>query len=120
MKIKIAIVAGLLCAAGVAGAADPEEVVNPAGALEDAAKDAAIEKGKETMGLPDDASLDKAEDTKEAVEGARETAADPDAAMEGLKGQASETAIEKGKDAIPTPKVPELPEMPGASGRSSE
>jgi hypothetical protein len=108
MKIKIAIVAGLLCAAGVAGAADPNDVVDPAGALEDAAKDAAIEKGKETMGLPDDA-LDKAEETKEAVEGAEETAADPDGATEGLKDQATETATEKAKDAIPTRKVPKLP-----------
>ncbi|MGH8582776.1 MAG: hypothetical protein ACREWG_08275 [Gammaproteobacteria bacterium] len=108
MKIKIAIVAGLLCAAGVAAAADPEEVVNPAGVLEDAAKDAAIEKGKEAMGLPDD-TLDKAKETEEAVEGAQETAADPDAAVEGLKDQATDTAIEKAKDAIPTPKVPKLP-----------
>ncbi|MGQ0591580.1 MAG: hypothetical protein ACT4QB_02740 [Gammaproteobacteria bacterium] len=108
MKIKTAIVAGLLCAAGVAGAADPMEVVDPAGALEDAAKDAAIEKGKETTGLPDDA-LDKAEETREAVEDAQETAADPDAAMEELKNQATETAIEKAKGAIPTPKVPTLP-----------
>jgi len=108
MKIKIAIVAGLLCAAGVAWAADPEEIVNPAGAVEDAAKDAAIEKGKETMGLPDD-TLDKAEESKEAVEGAQETAADPDAAMEGWKDQATETATEKAKDAILAPKVPELP-----------
>lgn len=107
MKIKIAIVAGLLCAAGVAGAADPNDVVDPAGALEDAAKDAAIEKGKDTMGLPDD-TLDKAEETKEAVEGAQETAADPDGATEGLKDQATETATKKAKDAIPTPKVPKL------------
>lgn len=108
MKIKTAIVVGLLCAAGVAGAADPEAVVDPAGALEDAAQDAAIEKGKETMGLPEGA-LEKAEETKGAVEEAQETAADPDAAMEGLKDQATETAIEKAKGAIPTPTVPTLP-----------
>ncbi|MGH2398138.1 MAG: hypothetical protein ACRDFW_14430 [bacterium] len=76
--------------------------------MEDAAKDAAIEKGKDTMGLPDD-TLDKAKETKGAVEGAQETAADPDAAMEGLKNQATDTAIEKAKGAIPTPTVPEVP-----------
>ncbi|MGH8480627.1 MAG: hypothetical protein ACREXK_13935 [Gammaproteobacteria bacterium] len=108
MKIKTAIVAGLLCATGVAGAVDPQEVVDPAGALEGAAKDAVIEKATGTTGLPDDA-LDKAKDTREAVEGAQETAADPDAAMERLKGQATDTAIEKAKGAIPTPTVPEVP-----------
>ena len=108
MKIKTAIVVGLLCAAGVARAADPKEVVDPAGALEGAAKDAVIEEGKETIRLPDDA-LGKAKGTKEAVEEAQETAADPSAAMEEMENQAPETAIEKAKDAIPTPKVPQLP-----------
>ncbi len=113
MKIKMAVVAGLLCAAGVAGAADPEAIVDPAvvpleDAAKDAVKDAMIEKGKQSMGLPDDA-LDKAAETTEALEEAKETAADPDAAMEGLKNKATETVIEKATDAIPTPKVPSLP-----------
>ena len=106
MKIKTAIVVGLLCAAGVAGAADPMGVADPEGALEDAAKDAVIE--AETIGVPED-TLDKAKETKEAVGEAQETAADPDAATEELKNQGTETAIEKAQEAIPAPKVPKLP-----------
>ena len=81
MKIKTAIVVGLLCAAGVAGAADPTDIADPATALEDAAKDEEIE--AETIGVPEDA-LDKAKETKKAVGEAQDTAADPDAATEEL------------------------------------
>ena len=102
MKINTAIVVGLLCAAGVAGAANPMGVADPEGALEDAAKDSVRE--AETIGVPEDA-LDKAKETKEPVGKAQDTAADPDAATEELKNQGTETEIEKAQEAIPAPKA---------------
>lgn len=108
MNFIAAILAGLLSITAVAWAADATDIVDPAGALEDAAKDAAIDKGKESVGVPDD-TLDKLEEAKATGAEAKESVADPDAAMEDLKNKGIDAASEKAKDAIPTPTVPKLP-----------
>lgn len=107
MKINPALLAGLLSATA-AWAADPADVADPAGALEEAAQDAALEKGKAAVGVPED-TLEDLDKAKDAGEEAKASVADPNAAMDELKGKATDAAIEKAKEAIPAPPVPKLP-----------
>jgi hypothetical protein len=108
MKTKTATLAGLLLAAGVVGAADPTAVVDPAAALKDAAKEAAIENTQERLGVPEGA-LDQAQDAKDTVEDAGDIAADPEGAVDQLKDEATGAAVEKATEALTTPKPPKLP-----------